>query len=823
MTRSEPLPISPLLPQILEAARVRPVVVSAPTGSGKSTCVPATLTALGRVLVVEPRRVACRALAARVAELRGVRPGTDVGWIVKDEREVADDAAITFVTPGVALRLVQSGDVDAFGAVVLDEFHERAFDTDLLLALLQTRRASQTERPARPAQALIVMSATLQADRVARHIDGVHLEGHGRTFPITTRWQPGDASVPTKRGLEDRLLAALDAAADDPGDVLVFLPGKVEIARAADAVRARHGARLDVRILHGEMTLREQSELLDPRRAPGARRRVVLATNVAETSLTIPGVGVVIDSGLVRGMVYRAGRGYLSLQPVARDAADQRAGRAGRLGPGVCIRLWSPKAALDDVTTPEIHRGSLVSLTLAALACSPRGMDLPWLDRPRTFAVEAALAELTALGCVARGAITPNGRRLFALPLDVGLARLLTAGDAVPGLAEPSLLLAAALSASRSLFRRSAPDAQGPWRAAPRASHDFAVTSEDDLRSAGCDVVALIEAVRRGDAAQHGLDPKALSEARAAASRFRKLGFGDPGWSGALARRPFAELLIRIWPGSAHVRRDQKRGRFTWAAGGTEMELDPESALRQSDHEALIVLDSRAVAAQPGQSGLVITAAMPVAVAWLAAAGLGEDHHGRPDLVDGRVVVTVTRSYAGRELSTREETPSGAPARVAIRDLILANRLMKGAAERLKERHELAGLALQVALTDRTRPASAALPAPLPPLPEWLLGRLEAVGLESCADLPLLSIADLLPPEPDPEVARVIERNYPKTLNVNGTRYRIAYQLSDRTAVFHQVAGQSSAPPSTTHLPALPGLRLYWEHKNRVQPIPGRA
>lgn len=171
--------------------------MSAPTGSGKSTCVPPTLTALGRVLVVEPRRVACRALAARVADLQGCKAGTDVGWIVRDERKVADNASITFVTPGVALRIVQSGDVDNYAAIVLDEFHERAFDTDLLLCLLQDRR---TGLPGEAA--LVVMSATMQGDRLAAHLGGVHLEGQGRTFPIAQRWLPGDATLPTKRGHE---------------------------------------------------------------------------------------------------------------------------------------------------------------------------------------------------------------------------------------------------------------------------------------------------------------------------------------------------------------------------------------------------------------------------------------------------------------------------------------------------------------------------------------------------------------------------------------------------------------------------------------------
>jgi len=447
-------------------------------------------------------------------------------------------------------------------------------------------------------------------------------------------------------------------------------------------------------------------------------------------------------------------------------------------------------------------------------------MDLPWLDRPKSFAVTAAMAELTKLGCVERGAITPAGVHLFSLPLDVELARLLTAGTAAPGLGEPTLLLAAALSAGRSVFRRSEPGSASP-SGPPNAN--FAV-SGDDLRASGCDAVALIEAVRAGDANRHGLDMKALGEARAAAARFRKLGFGDPKWNGQIPRRAFAELLMEVWPGSAHIRRDQKKRRFTWAAGGPEMELAPDSAVRQPAHEAIIVLDSRAVASDGRTSGLIITAAMPVPIAWLAAAGLGEDRYEQPDLHGRDLMMTVSKVYAGHVLSTREEAPKGHEARLAIRDLTLAGRCFKGVLTRLKDRYEQAGLAVQVALTDRNASYNTtATPEQLPPLSDWLLKRLEDLGLESGADLGLIGPDDIMPPEPPPDIALIITRNYPKDLNIADAKYRIEYQLSERAAIFHQVSGSRKDAPSAMHLPNLVGLRLYWEHKNRVQPILGRS
>lgn len=759
------------------------------------------------MLVIEPRRIACRALAARVASLRGCQPGTDVGWIVRDERRVAKDAAITFVTPGVALRIVQSGDIEDFGAVVIDEFHERAFDTDLLLCLLQERRTLDNVRQS----ALVVMSATLEGDRLAEHLGGVHIAGEGRTFPISVRWAPKDAAStegPERRGLGDRLVAALESCASDPGDVLVFLPGKGEISRAQQAVQAQSRGRWDVVTLHGSMTVQEQSHVLRPRstgQGNGSRRRVVLATNVAETSLTIPGIGVVIDSGLVRGMMYRGGRGYLSLLPVARDSAEQRAGRAGRLGPGVCIRLWSEAAKIADVTVPEIHRGSLVSLTLAALACSPRGMDLPWLDPPRGYAVTAAMEELTGFGCVRDGVITAAGTRLFSLPLDVGLARVLAEGQTIPGLAEPALLLTAALSVDRSLFRRS--DAGGSGR----GGYTSAGTSGDDLRSSGCDAVALIEAVRNGNAGMHGLDSKILGEARAAAKRFRKLGFGDTSWSGEVPRRALAGLLLKAWPGCAHVRRAQKKRRFTWAAEGVEMELDGDSAVKANKTEAVVVLNSRAVASQQRRgSGLLITAAMPVPLAWLADAGIGEGRASKPTMRDGSLSVTVSQVYAGQILATREEPPTGESARLAIRDLVLAGEVMAeaGLLASLQKRFTLASLAAQLEGSEA-----------LGPLPKWLLGRLEDVGLESGDELAMLEPEDLMPTLPSTQSQALVGRRFPTSLNTGDARYDIEYLVAERKAILHQVSGARKQPPSQQHLPRVPGFRLFWEHKNRIQPL----
>ena len=347
---SERLPIESLRPAFDDAFRAGPVVVSAPTGSGKSTRVPAWLLAGASpsrpVWVIEPRRVACRALASRVASEEGSRLGGRVGYRVRDDDRTSAETQLVFATPGIALR--QLADVRACHAVVVDELHERRLDVDLLLALLRHERTA----------GLVVMSATFAGDEIAAGLGGTHLHAEGRMFPVRIT-HVGDRP-PDRQELVERVEAALARAANDPGDVLVFLPGKGEI----HAVYERLAPRRDITTLtlHGGLTLDEQARVFEP----AQKRKVILCTNVAETSLTVPGVGVVIDSGLVRRTRYHQGRGFLTLMPIADDSAEQRAGRAGRTAPGVCYRLWSQATRLSPSTPPEVHRESLVPLVLGA-------------------------------------------------------------------------------------------------------------------------------------------------------------------------------------------------------------------------------------------------------------------------------------------------------------------------------------------------------------------------------------------------------------------------------------------------------------------------
>jgi ATP-dependent helicase HrpB len=766
------LPIAPLRPAFLEALGRGPVVVSSPTGSGKSTEVPRWCE--GRVLVVEPRRLACRSLAARLSDLEGAPLGQVAGYVVRDENVSGEATRILFATPGIVLRsrsLLEQADT-----IVLDEFHERSLDVDLLLALLTPRSAKGRK--------LVVMSATLDGERVARHLSGRYLTAEGRAYPVDVRYLGRGDELPDPSDLVAGVARALDVASADPGDVLVFLPGKAEIEACG---RALAGSPLAVFALHGGLTLDEQRRAFEPAR----RRKVILATNVAETSITIPGVGVVVDAGLARQTRYHEGRGSLVLAPIAEDAAAQRAGRAGRTAPGVCYRLWSPSATLAKSTLPEIHRESLVPLVLAAAAWGVRVEDLPFLDAPKAYAVEAARADLAAWGALGNeGTVTEGGRDLFALPLDAPLARLLVEARRT-GALEDAIDLVAALSVGRPLF------APGP---PPPDPHD-------DLRLAGCDVTALVRAVRIGRGDPHRVVAFAVEEARRVRSRLRRLyELPDmPPRDDPVDREALARTAIVADARVVHVTRSRGRD-LSFSNGGTELELSRESALRNvRDVEAIVVFDARAFGAGKGIR-LQVTCATAIPLSWIARAGLGKDRLGAVRLESGRVLAKVERVYAKRVVAVREEVPKGDVARAAIGALFLRGSVFREALEPTRER--LARRALAAKLASRGHVAGVASDGPIPTLEAWVHLRLSELGVESGDDLPLLSSKDLLPADIPHESRVALEREFPLTVSVGDATYAAEYDMDRGQVMLRMLTGSRRDPPPLAYLPRFAGLRI---------------
>jgi ATP-dependent helicase HrpB len=443
----DPLPIDALLPGVVAALRERSsLVVEAPPGAGKTTRVPralleAGLAGRGEVVVLEPRRLAARLAARRVAEELGERPGETVGWQVRFEDVSGPRTRIRYVTEGLLTRrLLADPTLPGVGAVVLDEIHERHLQGDLALALL-----ARLQRTARPELRLVAMSATLDAAPIARFLGATALRSEGRRFEVAVEHLSPEEARPEMR-LEEQVARAVRRLHREgpPGDVLVFLPGAAEIRRARDALSAwADGAGVELLALHGDLPPEEQDRAV----RPGPRAKVILSTNVAESSVTIPGVVAVVDSGLARVASHSPWSGLptLEVRKVSRASAAQRAGRAGRLGPGRALRLYTrhDHDARPELDVPEVLREDLAetALALAALGAS----DLAWLDPPPAPAWEAAGALLRRLGAVdAAGALTPLGRRMLPLPLHPRQARLaLEAADR--GDAEGGALLAALL------------------------------------------------------------------------------------------------------------------------------------------------------------------------------------------------------------------------------------------------------------------------------------------------------------------------------------------------------------------------------------------
>lgn len=770
------LPIDALRSDFDAAYGKQPIVLSAPTGSGKSTQVPRWCAAHGKVLVVEPRRVACRSLAERVAHLEGTQLGKGVGYRVRDDNRSTPSTRVLFATPGVVLRMLAEG-LDC-PTLIIDEFHERSLDTDLLLALGQTRFKGQ----------LVIMSATLAGDRIATHLGGVHLAGEGRTFPVDISYLPtGDQVRPDDRNLGSRVKRALAQARPD-GDVLVFLPGKAEISKVCSALRGSHHAVP----LHGGLSLDEQRAAF----APSNQRKIVVATNVAETSLTIPKVRVVIDAGLVRRTRYRDGRGYLTLMGIAQDSADQRAGRAGRTAAGQCIRLWSQRARLEERTPPEMYRESLVPLLLAAAANQADVDTLPFLDPPKPYALDAARGELRALGALDDGALTERGRALFHLPLDAALGRLLVEAEGTSVL-DDMIDLVAVLAVDRPLF------APGP----PPDDPDL------DLRDSGCDVTAAIEAVRRGDIDAHRLRPFTLQEARRVVRRLRKA-FGLKGRSqGGVDRRALALCAMAADRRLAHVARRRKR-RVAWSNGGTELSLGRDSALgpfldrpEGNAVEAALIFSSRALGKDERQTELIATCAMPVPLPWLVAANVGRPQVRAARRKRGRqgptIVATVDQVHAGKVIASREIEPKGEAARAALVKLLSEGRLFKAQVKETRDRLE--ALALHARLNEE--------PAP-PEFDAWLVEQVAALGFEVGRDLALLSPEDFAVDGLSDYAQAELDRLYPRSLEYGGSTFAVTYDLRRRTVTLTRTQGTLKAPPPLTYLPSFRGFKIVCKIRN---------
>ncbi len=572
----EPLPIDEHLPRVVAAVRAgRDVVLQAPPGSGKTTRLPAALADLrlpggGRVLVLEPRRIAARLAARRVAEERGSRLGGEVGYRVRFEDVSSEETRLLFLTEGLLTRLLlEDAELPGASVVVFDEFHERSLHADLGLGMVR-----EIKETLRPDLRLVVMSATLDAAEIAASLGAEAFHAPGRPHPVAIEHAPrreaGDCAPRAASALR-RLIDQAGGAL--PCDVLIFLPGSGEILRAlAELEPLGRVLGFDVLPLLGELPLEQQARAL----CRGPRPRVVLATNVAETSVTAEGIALVIDSGLARvpRLDARSGVDRLVLERISRASAEQRAGRAGRQGPGRVFRLYTKgeERELQDALEPEVLRLDLCEALLALHAFGCRDpFAFAWLTPPPRAAVERAEKLLSLLGAVAPGGsgLTALGRRLARLPVHPRAGRMLLEAQE-RGCARDGALLAA-LASSRLRSSRPAPtsgrsdllELRDLFLEARAMRFDRSV-----VESLGLDVRAVLAADREA----RQLERLAGGRQRAAAAEDDLLRSVLAGFPDRVARRR--------GPGSAEA----------LLVGGQAVEIDAHSSVR--DAEFLVALDA---------------------------------------------------------------------------------------------------------------------------------------------------------------------------------------------------------------------------------------
>lgn len=597
------LPIDRYVLEITNCVRSeRSAVIVAPPGSGKTTRIPPALTEIGRTILLQPRRVAARALTRRIAVERGWTIGEEIGWQIRFERRFGANTRLLVATEGILTARLQSDPLlSDFRVVILDEFHERSIHGDLALALV--RQAAQ----ARDDLAVVVMSATIDAAPVAQFLGAPVIEVGAPNFPVEVRYRPALSPAAAVR----------EVLASAHGDVLCFLPGVREIERTRDELSSSDALVLP---LHGTLDVDAQERAI----APSDRRRVILATNIAETSLTVEGVTDVIDSGLQKVLRYDAETGvdHLETEQIPRDSADQRAGRAGRTSPGRATRLWDERAILRTHREPEVHRVDLAGPALDILAWGGHPSTFAWFEPPPRDRLDAALSLLELLGAMKDGRLTEIGQQLRRFPLHPRLARVAVAAHG----ADLAMAICTLLSEDgRRLTRRPEP---------PTTSSDPISMAESFYRTPSATLRELTAIARRilGDDYRADADEETILRA-----------------------------LLAGYPDRVAMRRERGSPRLLLASG-TGAQLARESGVRGG--EFVVAVEITGSGGEP-----LVRMASLVEREWLEPTRREREH-----FVEGGRVRAVERVYYDR-LLLREQPmapDAGAAAMIIAREALAA-------------------------------------------------------------------------------------------------------------------------------------------------------
>lgn len=824
------LPIDALYDEFVLAIKDNHLVVESDTGSGKSTRLPLWCAEASneksveggrgkRVLVVEPRRVACLALAGFV----GAQTDLDVGYAIRFDSTVTDKTQIAFVTPGIALRWLSMGrgqvaqadekaGLACFDTVIIDEFHERRWDTDLLLAMLKDKAAQLDNFR------LILTSATIDGERLTTYlgrdsgIGAQRLQAQGRRFHVELRYEATESHhLPDVRGVEQRVKKVVSGLlAETKGDILVFLPGKREIQSCLQAceglaaLSAASGEGIELLVLHGGISAPEQKAILELSKW----QRVIFATNIAETSLTIPGVTAVVDSGLERRTHQRNGRTVLSLARISKASSDQRMGRAGRTQAGLCVRLWGMGAPLEMVTPPELQREELVEPMLAAAANGFSLKELNFVDTIPAKALEIAETKLSAMGAIdSQGKITPHGDKLLPLPIDTQFAHLISAmpNDECRGL---MVDLAAGLSVSQRLF------------VMPSSESDLKDLNE--WEPLGCDAFILIKLIREKPPEFIQVNHEARKEARLLSSQIRSsLGLPPLNTAASLKageanlRQRWLLEVIKVLPELAFIRREK---RITALGNGySEVQIGRDSRFCSELKDAqgketavvAVVFDQHSIAGKGSKQTLNLGTCMaPISLSTLLEAGLGEERltEKREQGKNHRVLVETV--YAGRVIGSHLKEVEGEQAIEAIVRSISVGRTFKGIAVRINDDISAWNIWLALGLSECDRPALEFIP--------YLSDKLSELGVESFDDLALIEAEDLLF-EGIPDWQRAeFDVMYPTKLALAQLKLTVEYQPKRKLVTLVYADGLRKSGPKRWELPRWLGWKIQYRKASRV-------
>ena len=786
-----PLPIDRHLPEIVEQAREhRALVLVAEPGAGKTTRVAPALLRGGvlsaehpNLVMLQPRRVAARAAAERIAQENAWIVGQQVGYHIRFDRKISASTRLRVLTEGILARqLLDDPFLEGVGAVLLDEFHERSIHTDIAAALLR-----EVQQTVREDLVLIVMSATLEAEPVARFLGNCPiLRVEGRTFPVEISYrgqQAGAAKTPLPQRVADAVSDVVPQSPDG-GDVLVFLPGAQEIRRTAAHLSGLAAAQnLLVLPLHGSLPAEEQTRALHP----SDRRKVILATNIAETSLTIEGVDTVIDSGLARVAGYDSRRGLdrLELKRISKASAKQRAGRAGRTKPGGCIRLWSQRdeLAMADFEPPEIKRVDLCGTVLALHAWGKSDIrSFGWYENPPEEMILAAERLLEMLGALENGAITSVGRQLMAIPAHPRIARLLLAA-AEEGLPEQGAAIAAILSERDLLLTdfQTPPRDRGP---STQGSSDLLIRLAllhraeqfrfaPHLRSDGIDLAAARQAMRIRD-----------ELLRITRRLIRK--------PGHLAdEQMLLKLALYAYPDRVVRRREKDPGAGVMVGGGG-IRLATESVVRQG--EFFLALDARDEPRSASREAIVRIASA-IEPQWLEDLFPGQIRRERVTVYDASRDRVVGRGQTWyRDLLLREDDNAALdPQRAAI---VLAEAVKPQVVEIFDSDEAARQWLARLALLRKHMPEH--------PWPDMSSDQLASVlveaarGRRSIAELKNANLAALLDGQLTYPLDRLFDQHAPRAIVVpTGNEIRLNYAHGERPVLavrLQEIFGWTDTP-----------------------------